>query len=123
MVAEKKRARKAKPRETGTAGQSGSTKTRAAETLPRDPPSLGRPMTEDERIDEASLESMDGSDPPSYSATRSGEPRRPEDADAGADEETIRRRAYALWEQDGRPSGRGDEYWHRAEQELRKRGS
>jgi hypothetical protein len=32
--------------------------------------------------------------------------------------ERIRRRAYALWEQDGRPEGRADEYWLRAEAEL-----
>jgi Protein of unknown function (DUF2934) len=37
------------------------------------------------------------------------------------DEETerlIRQRAYALWEYDGRPEGRADEYWRRAEEEI-----
>jgi hypothetical protein len=32
--------------------------------------------------------------------------------------ERIRRRAYALWEQEGRPEGRADEYWRRAEAEV-----
>jgi hypothetical protein len=30
----------------------------------------------------------------------------------------IRERAYALWETDGRPEGREQAYWLRAEQEL-----
>ncbi|NOG69047.1 DUF2934 domain-containing protein [Roseicella sp. DB1501] len=29
-------------------------------------------------------------------------------------ERRIRERAYALWEEDGRPDGRADEYWERA---------
>ncbi len=29
-------------------------------------------------------------------------------------ERRIRERAYALWEEDGRPEGRADEYWERA---------
>jgi hypothetical protein len=29
-------------------------------------------------------------------------------------EERIRKRAYELWEEDGAPEGRADEYWHRA---------
>jgi Protein of unknown function (DUF2934) len=34
----------------------------------------------------------------------------------------VRERAYQLWEQEGRPEGRSDEYWHRAhEQRLRER--
>jgi hypothetical protein len=34
----------------------------------------------------------------------------------------VRERAYELWEQEGRPEGRSDEYWHRAhEQRLRER--
>ena len=31
-----------------------------------------------------------------------------------ADEETVRNTAYLLWEQDGRPEGRANEYWRRA---------
>ncbi|WP_158802552.1 DUF2934 domain-containing protein [Acidisoma sp. L85] len=30
-----------------------------------------------------------------------------------AHEHHLRERAYVLWEQEGRPEGRGDEYWHR----------
>lgn len=30
-------------------------------------------------------------------------------------EQRIRERAYSLWEEDGRPDGREQEYWHRAE--------
>jgi hypothetical protein len=37
-------------------------------------------------------------------------------------EQSVRERAYFLWEQDGRPVGRAEEYWHRAlEQHLRER--
>lgn len=28
--------------------------------------------------------------------------------------EAVRKTAYFLWEQDGRPEGRADEYWYRA---------
>jgi hypothetical protein len=31
-------------------------------------------------------------------------------------ETRIRERAYALWDQDGRPEGRADEYWEKARQ-------
>lgn len=33
-------------------------------------------------------------------------------------EDAIRRRAYELWEQAGRPEGRSDEFWHAARDEL-----
>jgi len=33
-------------------------------------------------------------------------------------ERTIRERAYALWETDGRPEGRELDYWRQAEQEI-----
>ncbi|MGI4813651.1 MAG: DUF2934 domain-containing protein [Janthinobacterium lividum] len=37
-------------------------------------------------------------------------------------EEEVRGRAYSLWEEDGRPSGRTEEYWQRAlAQHLRER--
>jgi hypothetical protein len=32
----------------------------------------------------------------------------------GDREERIRKRAYQLWEADGAPEGRAEEYWHRA---------
>ena len=35
---------------------------------------------------------------------------------AGLDQ-VVRERAYALWEHAGRPDGRGDEFWHQAQQE------
>ena len=37
-------------------------------------------------------------------------------------EQAVRDRAYALWDEDGQPEGRADEYWHRAlDQHLRER--
>ena len=33
-------------------------------------------------------------------------------------EEAIRRRAYELWEDAGRPEGRSEEFWHAARAEL-----
>jgi hypothetical protein len=36
-------------------------------------------------------------------------------SETGMDLETrIRQRAYSLWEEDGRPNGRAEEYWERA---------
>lgn len=32
--------------------------------------------------------------------------------------EQIRKRAHAIWEQEGRPHGREQEHWERAEREL-----
>ena len=33
-------------------------------------------------------------------------------------EDHIRRRAYHLWEEAGRPEGRSDEFWHAARAEI-----
>jgi hypothetical protein len=33
--------------------------------------------------------------------------------------ERTRRRAYALWEREGRPEGSADRYWYQAEQDIR----
>lgn len=33
-------------------------------------------------------------------------------------EADIRDRAYALWQEEGSPAGRDDEFWHRAERQL-----
>ena len=33
-------------------------------------------------------------------------------------EERVRRRAYELWEEAGRPVGRADDYWRQARAEL-----
>ncbi|WP_321861759.1 DUF2934 domain-containing protein [Burkholderia cenocepacia] len=38
-------------------------------------------------------------------------------------ETQIRERAYRLWQADGAPDGRADEYWQRAEQQLDAEGS
>ncbi|ARF90530.1 uncharacterized protein BCN122_III0499 [Burkholderia cenocepacia] len=44
--------------------------------------------------------------------------------DMDEDRETqIRERAYQLWQADGAPDGRADEYWQRAEQQLDAEGS
>jgi hypothetical protein len=32
--------------------------------------------------------------------------------------ELIQRRAYAIWEHEGRPEGRHDEHWRRAAEEM-----
>jgi hypothetical protein len=34
-------------------------------------------------------------------------------------DERVRLRAYHLWEQDGRPHGRNDEYWLKALRQIR----
>ena len=40
-------------------------------------------------------------------------------SDSGTDIETrVRRRAYELWEEAGRPEGRGDEFWHQAQADI-----
>jgi hypothetical protein len=36
-----------------------------------------------------------------------------------AQEERIRRRAREIWEENGRPAGRDDEFWLQAERESR----
>jgi hypothetical protein len=36
------------------------------------------------------------------------------------DEEEVRLTAYFLWEQDGRPEGRAQEYWYRARAQHRR---
>lgn len=36
----------------------------------------------------------------------------------GTMEDRVRERAYALWEKDGRPDGRSDEYWQQAQSEV-----
>jgi hypothetical protein len=37
-------------------------------------------------------------------------------------EDRIRRRAYEIWEQEGRPHGRDWDHWTRAAQEIEKEG-
>ena len=38
---------------------------------------------------------------------------------AKADEDRIRIRAREIWEENGRPSGRDEEFWYQAEREFR----
>jgi Protein of unknown function (DUF2934) len=38
-------------------------------------------------------------------------------------EETIRRRAYTLWQRAGRPEGRSEEFWHAAQAEIEGEGA
>jgi len=73
------------------------------------------PMTADEKVEEASIESMIASDPPGYLAIRSGAPARE------PDEDSVQRLAQEIWEREGRPPGRADEYRRRAIDLLRRR--
>ncbi|ABD86785.1 DUF2934 domain-containing protein [Rhodopseudomonas palustris] len=41
---------------------------------------------------------------------------------AEVSDEDIKRRAHELWEMAGRPEGREDEFWHKAEQQVRGEG-
>lgn len=59
------------PRQAGSSGQRHSEI--ATPTIP-DPQTKGRPLTDDEKVDEASLESMDASDPPSFNPGSTGAP-------------------------------------------------
>lgn len=43
---------------------------------------------------------------------------RPADTAAIVSDDAIRQRAYFMWEADGRPEGRGDHYWHLAQEEA-----
>jgi hypothetical protein len=74
-------------------------------------------MTADQKVDEASIESMDGSDPPGYLPVGVGAP--DERQTTEPDEEAIRRLAYEIWEREGKQSGRDEEYWQRAREHLR----
>lgn len=51
------------------------------------------------------------------------QPAAPATQPTAVDDEQIRARAYFLWEQAGHPAGSGAEFWLRAEQELKQRGS
>lgn len=80
-------------RETGSSSLPSDRSKPAPAQIPPDPQDLGRPMTDDEKVDEALLESMDASDPPATGGpTRVGSPmeRRSEPV-----EETVRRQKAA----------------------------
>ena len=40
------------------------------------------------------------------------------ETDNDSRDERVRRRAYELWEQAGKPEGRNDEFWHNALAEI-----
>src|SRR6202008_4644821 len=80
----------------------------------------GRPVTLDEKVEEASIESMIASDPPGYLPLRSGAPARPGD-ETEPDAASVRRLTREIWEREGRQSGRDEEYRQRAIQLLRRR--
>ncbi len=110
--------RRAEVRDTGTSSQSsaGVRKTKPTTGLPPDPQDLGRPLSADEKVDEAGLESMDASDPPAHSSAVPGAPK-----EAEPSEEAIARRAYELWESENRPHGKDRKHWQEAASELKKR--
>jgi hypothetical protein len=73
------------------------------------------------KIDEASEQSMDASDPPSYShgTVGAGQDRLSTDEDEDSDiEHRIRRRAHQLWLDEGCPDGRASEHWLRAKEMI-----
>ncbi|MQW63150.1 DUF2934 domain-containing protein [Sinorhizobium meliloti] len=47
---------------------------------------------------------------------------RPPDRSTDVKEERIRRRAYEIWEREGRPDEEHDRHWHQAEKELEGEG-
>jgi hypothetical protein len=105
--------RSAKGRKSKTATEAGSP---PSETNPPPVREMAGRMTADQKVDEASIESMDGSDPPGYLSSGVGSPE--ERQAAGSEEEAIRRLAYEIWEREGRQSGRDEEYWHRAREQI-----
>ena len=68
-----------------------------------------------DRVDEASAESMDASDPPAFGGV-TGIGAGP--ADGEERHERIARRAHDLWVEAGSPEGRAMEFWLQAEREL-----
>ncbi|HEX2726231.1 MAG TPA: DUF2934 domain-containing protein [Beijerinckiaceae bacterium] len=88
----------------------------------------------DDLVDEAIDETFPASDPPSYMAgagilgapSHSGIVREPavtelresDEHHPDTGERRIRERARRIWEAEGRPEGRADEHWRRAQDEL-----
>jgi hypothetical protein len=62
-------------------------------------------------------------------ASRARKPKTPSisapgaDSAADVDSGVVARRAYEIWEQEGRPEGRETDHWYRAESEMRKQHS
>lgn len=57
-------------------------------------------------------------DEPRQAPTTTIDPQVDEHAIADAAYDKIRRRAYEIWEREGRPSGRQHEHWAQAEREV-----
>ena len=87
------------------------TKARASQAQEAEAPPAPEELGLDE-VDAASAASMDASDPPAFGGVTG--------VGAGSEDrqETISRRAYELWHQDGCPEGRALDYWLAAEREL-----
>jgi hypothetical protein len=54
-----------------------------------------------------------------YVMADAAEPKQPydkHDEDPAHREQRIRERAYSMWEADGRPEGRAEQYWNRAQE-------
>lgn len=119
-----------------TPGPTGARRKRTTPAAPADtarssagPAEAGHP----DNVEEASIESMVASDPPSFTGTTSGSPDHipsaaafpePPEGVSAEDEATItriRERAYDLWVEAGRPDGREMEFWLAAEREMGKR--
>lgn len=75
------------------------------------------PSHEDAKADIALDESFPTSDAPGHAAPGSGEPAPSSGYDEVAERKIVeqRERAYALWEQAGRPEGRHLDHWQQAE--------
>lgn len=74
------------------------------------------PSDADAKLDIGLDESFPSSDTPSNTAPGSDGPAPSSGFDPEAERKIVERRerAYAIWEQEGRPEGRHDEHWHRA---------
>jgi hypothetical protein len=75
------------------------------------------PSHEDAKADIALDESFPTSDAPGHSAPGSNDPAPSSGYDEDAERRIIERRerAYAIWEQEGRPDGRHLDHWEQAE--------
>jgi Protein of unknown function (DUF2934) len=69
-----------------------------------------RNMNDDARREPTSLATTRQTEPAVLAAIAS--------ADPAAREQAIRERAYAIWEEEGRPDGRDQDHWLRAEAEI-----